>query len=447
MGQGAGPQGERRDRLTTCVLGVHRGVGRLRVGRLRSLFCCYLFSLFILIKFTATFYSTPFFFAVPYKFDSPWMITLITKLLTRITGLLLLLSLLLIMSTSLDIYAKISVAEAQKWLGNAKVAWDEGRFDADDFLQVITDTKPIDFKTPRKPRTSATSSSASERSEADYDPKKCDARLWLKGGLDAQCSRNKTDGNCLCKKHLKDADSHAGMTEKGFFNSTKPEHKYNDPENALCGWVGQVCSPPKSAKKSAAERKCGSCGETGHNKRSCPHKEPVEDIANEDLLSLPTSKLKKHARSLGVSPTKLDTADDADDVKAAVIELILAAQLKKASKSVTEEETVNEVTPPADGADEEVDDGAGTGLESDLDIDESPDIDESLDINESDDAQFTHFLFEGVKYFRSADNEVFDPEDEEEPETVGKWNGEAIEFTKTGAKGHKFNKAMLSAED
>ena len=346
------------------------------------------------------------------------------------------------MSSGLDIYAKISVAEAQKWLGNAKAAWDDGRFDSDDLQQVILDTKPVDFKAPRKPRTSSTSSSASERSEADHDPKKCDARLWLKGGLDAQCSRNKLDGHCLCKKHLKDADDHNGMTEKGFFNKEKPTHKYNDTENEVCGWVGQV-SPKssKSSKKSSTERKCGSCGETGHNKRSCPHKEAIEDISDEDLLSMPTSKLKKHARSLGISSAKLDTADDADDVKVAVMELIQTAQAKKEQKPPTEDESVTEVTPPADEETEEADDGAGTGLPTDLNIDES------------DDSQYTHFKFEGVKYFRNADNEVFDPQDQEEEddddelESIGTFNDDddSIEFTKTGSKGHKFNKAMYLA--
>ena len=63
-------------------------------------------------------------------------------------------------SSGLDLYDKISVAEAKQWLMNAKESWSGGGFPADDdeFLKVITDLKPADFKAPRKPRTSKKSS-------------------------------------------------------------------------------------------------------------------------------------------------------------------------------------------------------------------------------------------------------------------------------------------------
>eukprot|EP01052_Picozoa_sp_SAG31_P033165 SAG31_NODE_3714_length_3957_cov_3.388025_2_plen_226_part_00 len=52
----------------------------------------------------------------------------------------------------------------------------------------------------------------------------------------------------------------------------------------------------------------------------------VTQALRNDLVALKPSELKKRARAAGVSANALDEADDADDPKAAIIELLVAAR-------------------------------------------------------------------------------------------------------------------------
>ena len=51
--------------------------------------------------------------------------------------------------------------------------------------------------------------------------------------------------------------------------------------------------------------------------------QPSLPTAEAELRKLKTSELKAHARVLGVAEHKLDNADDADDVEAALIAIII----------------------------------------------------------------------------------------------------------------------------
>jgi len=238
-------------------------------------------------------------------------------------------------------HEKISVAEAYEWIKNARESWVEGGFpDEEEFHAVVSDLKPQDFKAPRKPRAPKKSSSSSERSEQDYNMSKCDARIWA-DSYGAQCSYKKWDGGCLCKAHQTKSDEHEGMLKDGFINQERPTHHYGDESGSVIYWHDvERPKSTKSAKKSAGERCCGQCGEVGHTKRTCPHVEEVSDMSEEELAVLAPSKLKKHARSLGVSFAKLEKAGDAEDVRGAIIELIQAASVKEEEEEDAPKEKV-----------------------------------------------------------------------------------------------------------
>jgi len=376
----------------------------------------------------------------------------------------------------------IKVATAEQWLRNAKESWGM-EIDEEDWLPLLFALKPEDTaelrKAGRKPRPVQKKSSSSERALMAYDESKCDARAW-NDGFGAQCHHKKLDGQCFCKTHQTEAGKHEGALKNGLFNEERPTHHYGDESQKMIPWDGVVIEKKAkgSGKKSSGERHCGSCGETGHNKRNCPMKEELASVSDEDLASMPMSKLKKHARAVGVSSAKLDTADDADDVRAAVIDLIHGTASKKAEKAEkaeeaekkkkfdtarkelkkavegmveeTVEETVEENLLP-DPVDEEedlvldedtshdgglspkwptlsTDDGAGTGLSP------CPSQTES-----EEDSSTTEVIFEKIPYTRDDENKVFDNEFDE----VGEWNGTTIEFTCMGKKIHRLAKMAL----
>ena len=152
--------------------------------------------------------------------------------------------------SSLELHAKISVAEAIQWIENAKDSWKEGGFpeDHDELCQVCADLKPVDFKAPRKPRVSKGSSSDGSRCDAAYDSALCDGAAWNKERRDRhQCSRKKLEGQFLCKNHQKKADEHDGKLKDGFFNQPRSTHQYDDADGKLILWHDVVVE--KKTKK------------------------------------------------------------------------------------------------------------------------------------------------------------------------------------------------------
>ena len=333
---------------------------------------------------------------------------------------------------------KMTVAQSQAWIG--------------DNLAALLDMEPeayimaLKAAIPKKPRSSGPASNSAEggaaRAVLDYDDTRCNAAVYVGprvGGFRAQCSCKKPSSSELCKRHTAEADDHSGQVKNGFFNEERPSHHYGDETDKLIPWHDVTLEKTLKAKatKSSGVRCCSNCGAPGHNKTKCPE-QGVSDITEDALSSMATSKLKRHARSLGVTLAKLDLADDADDVKAFVIDLIQAASAKKAAKAEqekqekqeteeTEEKEETEETEPSHEEEDEEDliitddegevddscasmvnaldeleedhsDGAGTGLETDL-------------------------VFEGVSYTRDGDEVLNDDLD-----TIGSWDGEKIEF-------------------
>ena len=173
--------------------------------------------------------------------------------------------------SGLVMHEKISVAEAVLWIEQAATVMAHRRDLTDKDLQdIITDTKPVDFKAPRA---RAEKKSSSDRADAEYDCALCDARVW-NDCLGAQCSRKKKDGECLCTIHIKESGKNDGLLRNGLFTEDRPTHAYGDETNQLLIW--HDVEAPKKAKKTSdpkkGSRKCSGCGETGHNKTTCPNR-------------------------------------------------------------------------------------------------------------------------------------------------------------------------------
>jgi hypothetical protein len=399
---------------------------------------------------------------------------------------------------SLNLQAKISVAEAHQWLANAyaEVGAEVPQ------VEVLTSLRPKDFKCPRKPRVSKKSSSGSERESEDYDEVRCDARVWVHGGFAGQCTRKKVDGHgCFCKSHFKENDEKGGI-KNGLITGERPTHHYGDEENKVIAWADIVIEKKakKTAKKTSEEgedgkkaRKCGYCRCEGHTVRKCPKKE--EDLEEKDEEDEVKMSLAEEVKKLKALLAKKDAGEVSDDdtlpcggadssiaptetCDVANLEDFVEEEIKEAVKEAVKDEVeVDYAAMPAPhqgGAlakkmEEEMDKdeeelspaskgAAGTGLEevkaaqddrvSKLKLkskEESLSLvpaeesaEEDSDDEEEDD--FTDCGLDGVEYSRDADNLVYDDEMEE----VGKWNGEAIKFSKLGQRNHNHMKKTVN---
>ena len=324
---------------------------------------------------------------------------------------------------SIKIPAKIPLETAQEWIKSLMAHWKEEGLPEDtdgDLLSIISAFYPKKAKS-----SSRSSSTSSERSTMTYDPTRCDARVWLKGGFAGQCTCKKHESGSLCKRHQAEADKNSGMVKNGFFNSERPDYHYGDSENgAFIPWNDSTIDPPASKSKktrsSSGPRKCSLCGCVGHNKRKCP---TLTQCA-------PCEPATEHEPAPAPEPAPEPATEPAAEPHA---ESEPAAEPETAAEPAAEPEpdadpepaTEPETAPIDTDTDLQSDDGAGVGLPK------------------SD--KFTSFTYEGVSYIRNSDGDIFDPNDEDE-ESLGKWTSDdVVEFNRVGKKAHKFNKAMADA--
>ena len=189
--------------------------------------------------------------------------------------------------STIDFHAKISGHEAFAWIKNCLENHTLLPEDEEQLCEFIVSHKPKDFKNPRKPR--ASKKSSKERASDSYDPVLCDAMTW-NDHLGAQCDHKKMDGQCFCKRHFNENEKN-GATRFGIFlmdgDSFKKErytHAFNDTDNKIHLWDGverpkkdKTKKEKKSSGAPKGTRKCSVCGECGHDKRKCPHKESTEE--------------------------------------------------------------------------------------------------------------------------------------------------------------------------
>jgi len=303
----------------------------------------------------------------------------------------------------LDLFQKISGHEAKAWVTACLKARGIELEDAE-VVSLIDSCRPEDFKNPRRPRVSKkVSSSSSERSSEDYEPTRCDARVWLKGGFAGQCSCKKGSGR-LCKRHQTEADKNDGAVKNGFFNEVRPDYHYGDESKSFIPWHDStVCKPVKNTSSSTDKPKkpriCSLCKCAGHTKRTCPTLKTVEETSPAPAPAVP----EPAAETAAVPETAAPVAETAAAEPAA-------------------EPAAETAAPVAETAAEPV-------VEPELDEDLE---DVSDDEEEGDTIDCT---YEGVAYTRNSKDEVFD----DDFELVGSWVDGAIKFSPEGAANHLSN--------
>jgi hypothetical protein len=251
---------------------------------------------------------------------------------------------------------------------------------------------------------------AEERSNLEYDPCKCDARVW-NHGYGAQCNRKKIDDEILCVSCLKkyaDLDSKGLDLAFGLITGERPlvsldkevgddlvwqdmkKEKSSTPKkrNSKMPSVGDMreyldsrgtshdgCKKPEvfelyqeqkalEALESSQETNDSSNDSSNEvienplnvapldvssdtqeeetqvdekpkkKKKSKKKKgtQPSEAELRADLSAMKVKALKKRAKEVGVDEEKLEDADDEEDVKGTIIELVVAAEQGKKKK-------------------------------------------------------------------------------------------------------------------
>ena len=343
---------------------------------------------------------------------------------------------------SVDFHQKISCHEAKEWIRNVCDAMDRGATydDEESFIKFISDHKPKDFKAPRKSR--ASKKSSEDRAVSEYDCQLCDARVW-NNALGGQCSRKKLEDECVCTIHLKESSKNDGCLRNGYITEERPTHAYGDESQEMLPWH-DVELPKKTKKTSGGEgkgkgvRKCGNCGESGHNKKTCP-------LLKGDQEEKKSEKKEKSEEKKEKSEKKDKVEDVISTVRAALTEVV--AKVEEAEEPVPE------------------DDGAGTGLiplnkesveeqeelfglEKDYQMNaagnSTPKTEPLSDEDLEEDVSGETITFQGIEYtFDSEENMVYDDELAE----VGTWDGETIEFINaTAAKLHRVRKLAFKGD-
>jgi len=311
----------------------------------------------------------------------------------------------------LDLFQKISGHEAKAWVTACLKARGIELEDAE-VVALIDSCRPEDFKNPRRPRVSKkVSSSSSERSSEDYDPARCDARVWLKGGFAGQCSCKKAGYGRLCKRHQSEADKNDGAVKNGFFNEDRPDYHYGDESKSFIPWHDStVCKPVKDTSSSTDKPKkpriCSLCKCAGHTKRTCPTLKAVDESSpapspDPDPEAEPETEPEANAEP----ETKAEPEANAEPETKAEPEANAEPETKAEPEAEAEAEP--ETEPELD---EDVSDDEGEGVTIDC-------------------------TYEGVAYTRNSKDEVFD----DDFELVGSWVDGAIKFSPEGAANHLSN--------
>ena len=355
---------------------------------------------------------------------------------------------------------KITIAEAQQWLLNAHEEWTQNNIDSlegnelDQLMINIASLKPKDFKVPRRKSAPKKKSSNSERSQMEYDESRCDARTWA-DGFGAQCSKKKIDGSIFCKTCNKDnKDGNKVGMRNGLFTEARPTHEWDDESNKGLPWRDADGNKPEKKKKSSKKsldgeetntekkpRKCGYCRCEGHTKATCPKvKEDLTETdevkALKEQLAAAQAKIAQHESASDEEKTVacevgLDVAN-LDDVKDEELEEDLSPKSKTAAGvGEIKEDQVEE--DPVESAKQAKDDRVNKLEVSD---------DEDNEDNE-DNEGFTAITMEGVNYDRDENGEVYD----DGMNSVGKWDGEKIIFTKKGLRNHNKSKEIINDID
>jgi hypothetical protein len=309
---------------------------------------------------------------------------------------------------------------------------------------------------------------AEERSQLDYDPCKCDARVWNQG-YGAQCNRKKVDGEILCVSCFKkndELDSNGFQLAFGLVTGERPsisldkglEIAWKDRKNdnsstpkkrsqkmPLVGEMREYLDSRGTAHDGCKKKEVfelyqeqkdiealESSQETLESSNDSSSNEVVEDpltlepldvssdnCDEEEVLKKKGKKKKKKSKKGKKGKKKGDLEISEDDAKAK-IELAKAAAEKAAAEKAAAEKAAAEalLAEEAESTGDSCSEAEDSGEETEDMSDNEDNSDESDDDLDEDETEAINY--QGVDYFlQVSSDKVLDPKGKH----VGSWSG------------------------
>jgi hypothetical protein len=261
----------------------------------------------------------------------------------------------------------------------------------------------------------------------------------------------------MCSIHMKESGKNDGCLRNGLVTEDRPTHAYGDESQQLLPWH-DVEVPTKTKKTSGGEgkgkgtRKCSNCGESGHNKKTCPllKCETVEDKVEDDgkgvgvhLLEEKDETEEKEVEQVKVEQVKVEKKEKVGDV-ISTVRAALTEVVKAVEATTTDDELDSGVH------DVQLNQGETIFLEDKVESQETevespktePPFDMEMDVDDSGDGGTV--MFEGIEYTLDAEEGmVYDDELAE----VGTWDGTTVDFANAAsAKLHRIRKLGLKQD-
>ncbi len=244
-------------------------------------------------------------------------------------------------------------------------------------------------KTAVKKRSTRGAKSSEERVKEDYDPERCDCRVFL-NGFGGQCTHKKVDGCVMCKHHGEGGKWSNLVDEDGMW------------------WLGMVTGPrPENPVRpgGSGKPKVWRTSETGEILEK-PVKPKKPKMSSEEKEAL---KAEKKAEREALKAEKKAEREALKEQKKKEKE-----EEKAQKKKEKEEKKVEKIT-------------AANGQELNLDLGPADELDEDTEDlsdveQQEEECEYDDITFEGVEYqCHKESKEVLDPEDFS---VMGTWNTE-----------------------
>ena len=285
-----------------------------------------------------------------------------------------------------------------------------------DLLLLINPPKPARKKSARGAK------SSEERTREEYDPMRCDCRVWL-NGFGGQCTHKKEEGCRVCKHHGSEGkwgvnNNEDGEWYLGYVNGPRPEDengfapvkptsKSGKPQAWKTTVDGEVVEKPKRVKKTDEEKE-----QAKEEKRLAreAQKEQKKKEREEKKALKEAEKAKKAKKA-----KKEEESDEKPEVE--VKEFV---EIVTNSNGTETEIHRQELVPKSDNTEDEEQTQEMDEVEEGEEVEETKS--ESLSDDEDEENEYDEIVFEGVEYqCHKESKEILDPDDFS---IMGTWDSE-----------------------